>query len=117
MAEPKLLEVTGLSVRFERQDGWFSAPRVVQAVDDVSLSLEAGETLAIVGESGCGKTTLGRAIIGLIMPSAGQIRWHGVEIVPGKPGRPGIQMIFQDPFGSLNPRFNIAQVIAEPLVV
>jgi oligopeptide/dipeptide ABC transporter ATP-binding protein len=117
MAEAKLLEVTGLSVRFERQDSWFSPARVVQAVDDVSLSLAPGETLAIVGESGCGKTTLGRAIIGLIRPSAGQIRWRGVEMAPDKAGRPGIQMIFQDPFGSLNPRFTIAQVIAEPLTV
>jgi peptide/nickel transport system ATP-binding protein/oligopeptide transport system ATP-binding protein len=117
MPEPKLLDVMGLSVRFERQDGWFSAPRVVQAVDDVSFGLAAGETLAIVGESGCGKTTLGRAIIGLIRPNAGQIRWRGVDMAPGKVGRPGIQMIFQDPFGSLNPRFTIAQVIAEPLVV
>ena len=117
MAEPKLLEVTGLSVRFERRDGWFSPPRAVHAVDDVSLSLVPGETLAIVGESGCGKTTLGRAIIGLIKPSAGRIRWHGAEMAPGKAGRPGIQMIFQDPFGSLYPRFTIAQVIAEPLVV
>src|SRR5271169_3984100 len=99
----------------------------VRAVDDVSFTIDRGETLSLVGESGCGKTTTSRCILRAIAPTAGEIRFHtatGAEIdvarLPRKQLRPlrrQMQMIFQDPFSSLNPRMTIAEIIGEPLLV
>ena len=99
----------------------------VRAVDDVSFSIERGETLSLVGESGCGKTTTSRCILRAIAPTAGEIRFRGedgTEIDVSRLGRKELrplrrqmQMIFQDPFSSLNPRMTIAEIIGEPLLV
>src|SRR3954471_14038543 len=99
----------------------------VRAVDDVSFGIDRGETLSLVGESGCGKTTTSRCILRAIAPTAGEIRFRtegGTEIdaarLPRKELRPlrrQMQMIFQDPFSSLNPRMTIAEIIGEPLLV
>ena len=118
-----LLELQHLQVRFPVDGGLFSrARREVHAVEDVSLQLEAGEALGLVGESGCGKTTLGRALLRLIEPSAGTIRFNGEDITHLPPAelrarRRQFQMIFQDPYGSLNPRLTIGQSLAEPLEI
>jgi len=116
-----LLAVRSLSVRFPVLRGWWRAPsRFVHAVDDVSFELAAGETVGLVGESGCGKTTLGRAVVRLIEPTAGAIEFGGVDLASLRPGqlravRRRLQMIFQDPFGSLNPCLTIGQIIGEAL--
>jgi oligopeptide/dipeptide ABC transporter ATP-binding protein len=94
----------------------------VQAVSDVSLSVKKGETLGIVGESGCGKTTLGRAIVRLYEPSQGQIIFRGQDITHHsmselRPLRKHMQMIFQDPYASLNPRLNVRAILEEPLIL
>lgn len=94
----------------------------VQAVRDVSLSVYPGEILGIVGESGCGKTTLGRVIMRLLVPDAGSITFAGQDITKAsrrnlQPVRKNMQMIFQDPFASLNPRMTIGQILAEPFVI
>ena len=94
----------------------------VRAVDDVSLDIERGETLGLVGESGSGKSTLGRLILRLIEPTGGAIRFGGNNLL-GASGselrryRRDMQIIFQDPFGSLDPRFRVEDVIAEPLII
>ena len=112
-----LLEVKNLKVHFPVKHGLFSRVRAyVKAVDDVSLTVAAGETVGLVGESGCGKTTLGRAIIRLIEPTAGQIYFHGEAITSLSGGelrrrRRKFQMIFQDPYGSLNPRMTVEQIV------
>lgn len=118
-----LLTVEDLKVHFPVKKGLFS--RVsghVYAVDGVSLSLERGQTLGLVGESGCGKTTTGLGILALIRPTSGKIVYAGEEMSEAKPARlrelrREIQIIFQDPYSSLNPRMTVNQIIADPLKV
>ncbi|HEV2320676.1 MAG TPA: dipeptide ABC transporter ATP-binding protein [Verrucomicrobiae bacterium] len=116
-----LLEVKNLKVHFPVKHGLFSRVReTVKAVDGVSFSIAPGETLGLVGESGCGKTTLGRAIVRLIEPTSGRILLEGEDIT-GMGGsalrarRRKFQMIFQDPYGSLNPRMTVEQIVGEAL--
>lgn len=116
-----LLEVENLKVHFPVKRGMFRpALESVKAVDDVSLSIEGGETLGLVGESGCGKTTLGRAIVRLVEPTEGIVSLDGTQItgVNGavlRAHRRKLQMIFQDPYGSLNPRMTVENIIGEAL--
>jgi len=120
MPDP-LLEVKALKVHFPVNAGPFArAKEFVRAVDGVSLTIAPGETVGLVGESGCGKTTLGRAIIRLIDSTAGQVLFQGEDIT-GMTGsalrerRRKFQMIFQDPYGSLNPRMMVENLIGEAL--
>lgn len=102
---------------------YFKTPRgMLHAVDGVSFAVDKGETLGIVGESGCGKSTLGRVSIGLLEATSGQVRYNGRDITSvGRKERQqlrkNLQIIFQDPFSSLNPRMSVGQIIAEPLRV
>jgi len=95
---------------------------VVKAVDDVSFSVKQGETLGLVGESGCGKSTTGRSLLRLIEPTAGEVIFNGTNITSLKPEemrkmRRDMQIVFQDPFASLNPRHNVEKILEEPLIV
>src|ERR1700686_4150165 len=116
-----LLEVKNLKVHFPVKHGMFSRVReFVKAVDDVSFSIAPGETVGLVGESGCGKTTLGRAIVRLVEPTGGQLIFEGEDLAPLKGSalrarRRKFQMIFQDPFGSLDPRKTVENIIGEAL--
>ena len=119
---PPLLEIRDLEVRFPVGGGWFGSPRaVVHAVDGVDLHVNAGEIVAVVGESGCGKTTLARSVLGLNQPTGGVIRFRDASLLDIKTTqqmrdhRREIQMIFQDPFDSLNPRKTVLQTLAQPL--
>jgi oligopeptide/dipeptide ABC transporter ATP-binding protein len=119
--DPALLEVRDLRKHFPIRRGVFS--RIsgwVRAVDGVSLRIRAGETLALVGESGSGKTTTGRCILRLLEPTAGAIRFAGVDLLSLPPRdlrrmRRQIQVIFQDPYGSLNPRLRVGTIVREPM--
>lgn len=117
-----LLEVQELHVYFKTQAGFLWNRRVdwVKAVNGVSFVLQEGETLGLVGESGCGKSTTARAVMRLLAPTLGQIRVRGVDMasLQGeelRQSRRDMQMIFQDPYASLNPRMTVGQIIAEPL--
>jgi len=116
-----LLEVRNLKVHFPVKHGVFSRVNAwVKAVDDVSLTVAPGETVGLVGESGCGKTTLGRAIIRLLEPTGGSVTFEGEDITTLEGAalrerRRRFQMIFQDPVGSLNPRMTVGQIIGEAL--
>jgi oligopeptide/dipeptide ABC transporter ATP-binding protein len=120
---PPVLEVQGLSKHFPVRKGLLRRTiGQVYAVDDVSFSIGVGETLGLVGESGCGKTTVGRTILRLIEPTAGAIRLDGKDVTRlGKdelrPFRRQMQIIFQDPFSSLNPRKRAGDIVGEPLMV
>ncbi len=122
-AERPVLEVAGLTTRFEIRSGLLSSVKGrVHAVENVSFSLKAGETLALVGESGCGKSTTGRSVMRLIEPMAGSVLLDGVDVLKLsqhdlREQRKRMQMIFQDPFASLNPRMNVGTAVAEPLLI
>ena len=121
--EMNLLEVRNLKVHFPVKHGVFSRVQAwVKAVDGVSLEVAPGETLGLVGESGCGKTTLGRAIVRLLEPTAGSVIFEGEDItqLDGaelRARRRRFQMIFQDPVGSLNPRLTVGQIIGEAIEI
>ena len=96
--------------------------QVVKAVDGISFSIKRGQTFGLVGESGCGKSTVARLLLRLIEATAGSVRFDGVEISSASKSqlrqlRRGMQMVFQDPFSSLNPRLTVAQIVGEPLRV
>lgn len=112
----KLLEVEGLKQYFPVASGMFSH-KYVKAVDDVSFYVRKGETLGLVGESGCGKTTTGRSILRLHEPTAGTIKYEGTDITHVKmlPYRKKMQIVFQDPYASLNPRMTIRDIVGEPI--
>jgi oligopeptide transport system ATP-binding protein len=123
MADEPLLEVRALRKLFPIRRGVFGAVAGhVHAVDGVDLEIRAGTALGLVGESGCGKTTLGRCLLRLIEPTSGTIRFAGADLtaMPGRllrPFRRNLQMIFQDPYGSLNPRLTVGEILSEPLLV
>ena len=114
-----LLEVDNLTVHFPAGRGLLTGRRqVVHAVDGISFSLAEGQTLGVVGESGCGKTTVGKCVVRLLKPTGGSILFDGRDIASIAPGemkayRRRMQMVFQDPFGSLNPRMTVSDILAE----
>jgi peptide/nickel transport system ATP-binding protein/oligopeptide transport system ATP-binding protein len=118
-----LLEVDDLKVHFPIKEGVFrKTVGFVYAVDGVSFSLKPGETLGLVGESGCGKSTTARAVMRLIDPTAGSIKFQGTEIADMKrsemrPLRREMQIVFQDPYASLNPRMTVREIVGEPLKI
>ena len=120
--QPKLLEVKNLVKHFPVRRGlWASGPpAAVRAVDGISFDIRRGETVGLVGESGCGKTTTGRMIMKLIAPTAGEIRFEGKSIggIPFEEERAyrrHVQMVFQDPYSSLNPRMTVGSIIGYPM--
>jgi oligopeptide transport system ATP-binding protein len=117
-----LLEVRNLVMHFQVGRGLFGRAGLVRAVDGVSFTLERGETLGLVGESGCGKTTTGRCVLQLEKPTGGEVIFEGrnlvgMEATELRKVRNRIQVIFQDPYSSLNPRMTVGQIIAEPIAV
>ena len=121
MSEPQLLEIKNLSKSFALGGGLLAKPSAwIRAVDGVSFHVSRGESFGLVGESGCGKTTLGRLILRLIQPSSGQIHFVGEDITAlsrteMRPFRSRMQIIFQDPYSSLDPRMKVESIITEPL--
>ena len=117
-----VLEVSGLTKHFEIRGGLLSRVRAhVHAVDGVSFQIAEGETLGLVGESGCGKTTVARVILRLLNPTSGKIRLFGTDITrmsrrAMRPHRQRVQVVFQDPYASLNPRLSIGGIVGEPLI-
>lgn len=117
-----LVEVRSLKKHFRLPGGWLTGDiRYVYAVDGVDMRIEAGEVFGLVGESGCGKTTLGRIMLGLIRPTAGQVLFDGQDLTSFRGDilrrmRQQMQIVFQNPLSSLSPRLKIEQVVAEPLI-
>ncbi len=121
-SSPPILEVINVEKEYFTKSGWFSKPETFKAVNNVSFKLYEGETLGLVGESGCGKSTLGNAILQLDKPTAGKIMYNGIDITTlnkeqTRVLRKDIQIIFQDPYSSLNPRIPVGLSIMEPMQV
>ncbi len=117
-----LLEVKHLTKQFARSRGWLQKAAVVRAVEDVSFSIDEGETFGLVGESGSGKTTTGRCILRLIEPTSGEVRFKGEDVLAFprprlREARRDMQIVFQDPYSSLNPRMRVGAIVEEPLVI
>jgi oligopeptide/dipeptide ABC transporter ATP-binding protein len=117
-----LLDVADLTKHFPVRRGLLGGVQLVRAVDAISFTLEAGTTLGLVGESGCGKTTTSRLILGLERPTAGTIRFDGRDVLAlDREGeqryRRSVQAVFQDPYASLDPRMRVGAIVAEPLVI
>jgi len=117
-----LVEVSHLVKHFVRGAGLFQAGTRVSAVDDVSFSIDEGETFGLVGESGSGKTTTGRCMLRLIEPSSGAVRFRGENVLDFssrrlREARRDMQIVFQDPYSSLNPRMRARQIVEEPLII
>ena len=117
-----VIEAAGLSKHFQARRGVFGGSRgVVRAVDDISFEIEGGKTLGVVGESGCGKTTTAKLVLGLEEPTGGTMRFEGrdlqeLDTAGRRHYRKSVQAVFQDPYASLSPRMRISDIIAEPLV-
>ena len=117
-----VIEAEGLTKHFQAKRGFLGGSQgVVRAVDGISFAIEPGQTLGVVGESGCGKTTTAKLVLGLEEPTGGQMRFEGRDLrkldAAGRRNyRKSVQAVFQDPYASLNPRMRISQIIAEPLV-
>ncbi|HSA88820.1 MAG TPA: oligopeptide/dipeptide ABC transporter ATP-binding protein [Burkholderiales bacterium] len=113
----RFVQPLDLAGRIARALGADAADEVVHAVDDVSFAVEEGEVVGLVGESGCGKSTLGRMVAGILEPSAGTIRYRGQDAGRQRASLLKVQMIFQDPFASLNPRMRVRDIVGEAPVV
>jgi len=117
-----LVEVRGLVKHFTRGGGLFRDKSVVKAVDDVSFTIEEGETFALVGESGSGKSTTGRCMLRLVEPTGGEVFFRGENVLQFssarmRAARRDMQMVFQDPYSSLNPRMRAFSIVEEPAVL
>ena len=117
-----LVEVSRLVKHFVRDAGFLRKGTLVRAVDDISFSIEAGETFGLVGESGSGKTTAGRCLLRLIEPTSGSVRFRGDDVLGFsksrlREARRDMQIVFQDPYSSLNPRMRASHIVEEPLVI
>ncbi len=122
MSENPILRVRNLKTYFDVTKGLFAQKQIVKAVDDVSFDVMPNETFGLVGESGCGKTTLGRTIVKLYEPAGGSIEFEGRDIAKLKGKelisfRKDMQMIFQDPYASLNPRMTVGEIVKEPMII
>jgi ABC-type glutathione transport system ATPase component len=114
--QPPLMEARGVIKEYARHNG------VTRVVDDVSFTIHAGETLGLVGESGCGKTTVARILLRLIEPTAGEVLFEGQPLPPATSAemralRRRMQIVFQDPYAALNPRMTVEQILAEPFAI
>ena len=119
---PPLVEVSHLVKHFVRDAGLFGKGSRVTAVDDVSFSITEGDTFGLVGESGSGKTTTGRCMLRLIEPTSGSVRFRGEDVLAFsrarmRQARRDMQIVFQDPYSSLNPRMRVERIVEEPLVI
>jgi oligopeptide transport system ATP-binding protein len=117
-----LIDVSHLIKHYTRGSSLLGGASIVKAVDDVSFAIEEGETFALVGESGCGKTTTGRAILRLIEPTSGAVRFRGEDVLSFstrrlREARRHMQIVFQDPYSSLNPRMRAHAIVEEPLLI
>lgn len=122
MKETPLLEVKNLQKSFTVKKGFFGTSKQLRAVDGISFAIHKGETFSLVGESGCGKSTTGRLVTRLLTPNSGEVIFNGTDISgynenQMRPLRKDMQMVFQDPYASLNPRMKVKELVAEPLLI